>query len=51
MFAKDLVIKELLNFKRFCVDVKDIKSPLLWWEKHHFRFLVVGLLVRKYLAL
>ncbi len=49
--AKKLVTKELLNFRRFHVNVKDIKSLLLWWEKHHFRFLVVGLLVRKYLAL
>ncbi len=27
---------ELLNFRRIHVDVKDIKSPLLRWEKHHF---------------
>jgi hypothetical protein len=27
--------------------VKDIKSPLLWWEKHHSRFPVERLLARQ----
>jgi len=33
-----------LNFRNFHVDVKDINSPLLWWEKHHSRFPLVKLL-------
>ncbi len=39
--------KELLNFKKFHVDVKDIKSPLLWWEKQHSRFSIERLLTRQ----
>jgi hypothetical protein len=27
--------------------VKDIKSPLLWWEKHHSRFPIEKLLARQ----
>jgi hypothetical protein len=34
----------LLNFLKIHVDVKDINSPLLWWEKHHSRFPLVRLL-------
>jgi hypothetical protein len=30
---KELVTIQLLDFKRFHIDVKDIKSPLLWWKK------------------
>jgi hypothetical protein len=41
------VIKELLNFKRFHVDVKDIKRPLLSWEKHDSRFPIERLLARQ----
>jgi hypothetical protein len=29
-----LVDKKLLIFKCYQVDVKDIKCPLQWWEKH-----------------
>jgi hypothetical protein len=43
--------KELLDFRRFHVDGKDIKSPLLWWEKHHSRFPIVGLLARQILGI
>jgi hypothetical protein len=31
---KEVVNKELLLFKRFQVDVKDIKCLLKWWAKH-----------------
>ncbi len=33
-----LVNKELLTFKRYQVDVKNIKRPLQWWEKHKSMF-------------
>jgi len=36
--TKEVVNKELLIFKRFQVDVKDIKCPLEWWVKHEFYF-------------
>jgi hypothetical protein len=44
--TKELMPRKLLDFKRFHVDVKDIKNPLLCWEKHHCRFPVVGLQTR-----
>jgi hypothetical protein len=40
--TKEVVNKELLIFKRFQVDVKDIKCPLEWWAKHEFLFLIVA---------
>jgi hypothetical protein len=49
--AKELTARKLLDFKRFLVDMKDIKSPLLWWEKHNCRFLVVGLQARHILGI
>jgi hypothetical protein len=30
---------------------KDIKNPLLWWEKHHYRFPIIGLLARQILGI
>jgi hypothetical protein len=36
--TKEIVTMELLDFKRFHVDVKDIKYPLQRWEKHESRF-------------
>jgi hypothetical protein len=37
--TKEIVTRELLDFKRFHVDVKDIKNTLHWWEKHESRFI------------
>jgi hypothetical protein len=42
--TKELVKKELLIFKRYQMDVKDIKCPLQWWLKHEAMFPIVGLL-------
>ncbi len=36
--------KELLMFKRFQVDVKDIECPLEWWVKHESLFPIVAFL-------
>jgi hypothetical protein len=36
--TKEVVNKELLMFKRFQMDVKDIKCSLEWWAKHEFLF-------------
>ncbi len=30
----ELVNRKLLIFKHYQVDVKNIKCPLQWWEKH-----------------
>jgi hypothetical protein len=40
--TKEVVNKELLMFKRFQVDVKDIKCPLKWWAKHESLFPIVA---------
>jgi hypothetical protein len=42
--AKEIITMELLDFKRFHVDVKDIKNLLQWWEKHEFKFYTFGFL-------
>jgi hypothetical protein len=36
--TNEIVKRELLDFIRFHVDVRDIKNPLQWWEKLEFRF-------------
>jgi hypothetical protein len=41
--VEEIVTWELLDFRRFHVDVKNIKNLLQWWEKHEFRFPIVGL--------
>ncbi len=33
------------------VDLKEIKNPFQWWEKHESRFLIVALLVRQILGI
>jgi hypothetical protein len=43
--TKELVKRELLIFWSFQGDVKEIKCPLWWWEKHEPMFLIVGFLV------
>ncbi len=45
--AKEIVTRELLDFKRFHVDVKNIKNPLQWWEKHESRFFAIGFLTKQ----
>jgi hypothetical protein len=37
-----LVNRELLILKCYQMDVKDIKCPLQWWEKHENMFLTIG---------
>jgi hypothetical protein len=37
---------ELLFFKHYHVDSKEIKCPLEWWEKHESLFPIVGFLAR-----
>ncbi len=36
------VKRELLIFKKYQFDVKDIKCPLQWWQKHEAMFPIVG---------
>ncbi len=41
---KEVVNKELQLFKRFQVDVKDIKCLLEWWVKYEYLFPTVAFL-------
>ncbi len=47
----DLINKELLVFKHYQVDVKNIKCPLQWWKKHENMFPTVGLCARQILRI
>jgi hypothetical protein len=47
----ELVHKELLIFKRFQVDPKEIKCLLQWWQKHESMFPTIGFLVGQILGI
>ncbi len=49
--VKELVNRELLIFKHYQVDVKNIKCPLQWWEKYNNMFSIVGFCVGKILGI
>ncbi len=40
-------VLELLIFMCYQVDVKDIKCPLQWWEKHESMFPTIGFCIRQ----
>ncbi len=43
--SKELVIKELLIFRCYQMDPKDIKYPLQWWGKHEVMFPIIDFVV------
>jgi hypothetical protein len=45
------VNRELLIFRHYQVNVKDIKCPLQWWEKHESMFPIVGFCVKQILGI
>jgi len=49
--VKEIVIRELLDFRRFYVDVKDIKNLFQWCKKHESRFLAIGFLAKQILRI
>jgi hypothetical protein len=49
--VEKLVKKELLIFKKYQLDVKDIKCLFQWWQKHETMFLIVGFLVQHILGI
>jgi hypothetical protein len=49
--AKEIVKRALLDLKKFHVDVKDIKDPFQWWEKHEVGFPIVGFLTKQVLGI
>ncbi len=48
--GKELVKKKLLIFKRYQLDVKDIKCCLQWWQKHEAMFPTCGFLTQQILS-
>jgi hypothetical protein len=46
-----LVNRELLIFRHYQVDIKDIKCPFQWWEKHESMFPIVGFCARQILRI
>ncbi len=49
--TKEIVTRELLDFKKFHVDVKDIKNLLQWWKKHEYKFPTFGFLAKRILGI
>jgi len=47
---KEIITKELFDFRRFHVDLKEINNPFQWWEKQELRFLIVAFLERQILG-
>jgi hypothetical protein len=46
-----LVNKELLIFRHYKLNVKDIRCPLQWWEKHGSMFPIIGFCVGQILGM
>ncbi len=44
--AEEIVKKELLVFRRYQLDVKDIKRPFQWWKKHEVMFPTIRFLAK-----
>ncbi len=49
--TKELVQRELLIFQHYQVDVKEIKCPLPWCEKHEAMFPTNGVLACQILGI
>jgi hypothetical protein len=47
----ELVIREMLIFKHYSMDSKEIKCLFQWWAKHEIRFLIVGFLACQILGI
>jgi hypothetical protein len=48
--VEELVNRVLLIFRKYQLDVKDIKCPLQWWQKHEAMFPIVGFLAQQILG-
>ncbi len=49
--VSNIITRELLDFRRFHVNMKDIKNLLQWWEKHEFRLHATGFLAKQILRI
>ncbi len=47
----ELVNKELLIFKHYQMNIKNIKCALQWWEKHENMFPIVGFCAKQILGI
>jgi hypothetical protein len=47
--SKELVTRELLIFRCYQMNPKDIKCPFQWWRKHETTFLTIGFLAHQIL--
>jgi hypothetical protein len=47
----ELVNRKLLIFRHYQMDVKGIKCPLQWWEKHESMSPIVGFCARQILGI
>jgi hypothetical protein len=47
----DLMNKELPIFKHYQMDIKNIKCPLQWWEKHENMFPTIGFCAKQILRI
>jgi hypothetical protein len=47
----ELVNREILVFKHYQVDVKNIKCPVQWWEKYKSLFLTIDFCVKQILGI
>lgn len=48
---KGMSISKLSLFHCFLVSPKEVSLPLKWWKKQEARFLIVGFLVKQFLAI
>jgi hypothetical protein len=49
--TRELVNREIMVFKHYQVDVKDIKCLVQWWEKYESMFPTIGFCVRQILGI
>ncbi len=48
--VKEFMNRELLVFRKYQLDVKDIKCPLQWFQKYETMFLTIGFLAQQILG-
>jgi len=49
--TKEHITMELLIFKHYQMDPKDIKCPLQWWKKYKAIFPIIGFLAHQILSI
>ncbi len=49
--SQELVTRELLIFRHYQVNSKNIRCPLQWWGKHEIMFPIIGFLACQILGI